>query len=154
MFKIKKQPGFTLIELLLVLAIITILAAFTVPVFLNLYQKRDLKDQGRELIANMEEVRDKAMSTGSDYGLYFDNSSFSSFRGPSYQEASDIYQFNVSDNLTFDSINLLDNQIIFEATTGEVKNYSEDLSSVNLVNQITEESLTIGVNRLGVVDVY
>ncbi len=151
-FNNNHQKGFTLIELLLVLGIIAIIFTATVPVFLNLYQKRDLTSQTRDLIANLEEARDKSMTDGSDFGVYFEVNSFTTFRGSSFQEADQIDEFEISENLDFSEINLAGNQIVFQSPTGEVKDYDVDHSKLVISNQ-AGESKSFVINRLGVVDV-
>lgn len=151
-FNRKKESGFTLIELLIVLGIMALMFAISVPVFLNLYQERDLNSQTRDLVANIEEMRDKSMTDGYDFGLYFENDSFTTFRGSSYDQSDQVYRFEISDNLNFSQINLVDNQFIFQSPTGEVLDYEDDSSSVVISNQ-AGESRELIVNRLGVVDV-
>ena len=52
---IKNSKGFTLIELMIVIAILGILAAFTVPTFLNVFNNRDTSNQIEVITQNQEQ---------------------------------------------------------------------------------------------------
>jgi len=149
--KYNREKGFSLIELLIVIGIFIVLAGLTMPVFLNLYQKRDLNSETRKVLANIQEVRSKAMTENLDYGVKFETNSYSTFRGNSFGEGEDIIQYIISDNLSFSLIEIPNGEVVFRAVNGEIIDFSIDDNSVVISN--SSEIKTIQFNRLGVIDV-
>ncbi len=146
-----KNKGFTLIELVVVFGIIMILAGFSLPVFLNLGQKRDLNSYSRQIRANLVEARTKARGQGDNWGVHLTSSDYYLFKGSSYQDRESELKLSLPDNLTFKNISLKDSQVVFSGTEGEFVGFSSDSNSFDLINN-KGESKTFTINRLGVIN--
>lgn len=144
--------GLTIVELLVVMGIIAILAGVSLPVFLNLSQRRDLAGYQRQAIANLAEARDRAQAENRPYGLYFQSDRFTLFQGDDYQTADDQITTNLPSNISFSTIQLPNSLVIFEPLTGEVRDFDNNNNQVIISNDIGE-SQTLTINQLGVVNV-
>lgn len=63
--------GFTLLELLVVMVLVGVLLALVMPVF-DAGPARQARQQARELLGLIEQLRDDALTQGQEYGLHFD----------------------------------------------------------------------------------
>lgn len=70
----KNDAGFTLAELIIILAIIGILTAVSVPGFINWLPGYRLRNAARDLYGNMQLAKVKAVQSNSDWAVVFDNS--------------------------------------------------------------------------------
>jgi len=149
-FKAQAQ-GFTLIELLIVVSIIITITAFTMPVFINLGQKRDLSGYQRQIQATIEEARDKTIHENQAYGVYFTASSFTFFEGEEFQGSANQLQTNLPQNLTIAPIQLPNSQMVFLPIDGQVKDYDQNNDQITVSNSVGEAT-TLTINRLGVIN--
>lgn len=128
----KDKLGFTLIELLLTIAIITILAGLSIPVYLNFQTRTDLTVATHSVAHTYR--RAQAMSQGvvgdSNWGLSVTSGEITLFKGLSYATRDTGY-----DEIIFipNNINITGtSEVVFDKLTGEPQqNGSLTLTSVD-----------------------
>lgn len=75
----KPSSGFTLVELLLVVSIITILAAVSLPAFSGFQKSQTLNDSAKKLKSDLRYIQNKSLSSvnGKAWGVHLTNNSSS-----------------------------------------------------------------------------
>jgi prepilin-type N-terminal cleavage/methylation domain-containing protein len=124
--------GFTLIELLIVIALIGVLAAASIPVFIGFTSKQRLTEAAQNVRADLRSAQNRAISGvgGSAWGIYFGNgdSSYTPFSCPS-SEAPNFYHHALNSNCTDlalvslgsnISVSSVSKDIAFDLVTGDV----------------------------------
>jgi prepilin-type N-terminal cleavage/methylation domain-containing protein len=71
-YQIKKRAGFTLLELMMVIVIIGILAALTIPNMGGWSAKRELENTARDLLSNFQQARSQAITMGRNVVIQVD----------------------------------------------------------------------------------
>lgn len=150
--------GFTLVELLLVMGIIGVLLTISSILLLNLLPKASLKSESEVLISQLRSQQLSAMSgeaynteEPSYFGIYFQNQTYTLFRGTDYDPAEiDNYEMVVDEPIQL-STTFPDQKVVFEAGSGEILNFTPGSSSITLSNSQTNETKTINLNQYGVV---
>ena len=81
-----KPKGFTLIEMILSLAVIAVIAGFSVPVLQSLQRRNDLKLATDMVYGNLRraQILAKGAANDSAWGVHFDGNSIVVFSGTSY----------------------------------------------------------------------
>jgi type II secretion system protein H len=69
---LRNQRGFTLIELLIVGAVITILAAVSVPAIRSFQKSTGLRGEAKQLVADLWQARQRAIASSTPFSLSFD----------------------------------------------------------------------------------
>ena len=156
-----KEKGSTVIELVTVMGIFSILFGFIAVNIFSAQEKVSIQNSLTTLAADVKQQQIKAMSlntngglTAKDQGIYFSQNSYTLYSGSSYtQGESSNFTVLLSNNVVFSSILLPNQTLIFTKRTGEVSGYNANMHSVTLVNTQSNETKTIQVNKLGVLDV-
>ncbi len=109
------KNGFTLIEVLIVIGIIIILSATTLPLYSNLQISSQLNDGNLLIIQTLRTAREKSLVgyNDSSYGVKFLSNSFILYQGSSYATRNSFYDritelspvLSISTTLTNDEIN-------------------------------------------------
>ncbi|HUQ84942.1 MAG TPA: prepilin-type N-terminal cleavage/methylation domain-containing protein [Candidatus Limnocylindrales bacterium] len=152
--KVRLANGFTLIELLLTLGIFSTLIGISSISLLNTQRKSSLSSAVQLFTADLraQQIRamvgeDEAGGSASDYGVHFETSSYTQFKG--------IYGTNnFSSNLppntnvvtTFPS-----SQIVFIKGSGEIAGFSNGTNTVTFQDVNDGNQKIITINRYGVV---
>lgn len=109
------KNGFTLIEVLIVIGIIIILSAATLPLYSNLQISSQLNDGNLLIIQTLRTAREKSLVgyNDSSHGVKFLSNSFILYQGSSYATRNSFYDritelspvLSISTTLTNDEIN-------------------------------------------------
>ena len=87
--KFQNGAGFTLIELMIVVALIVLVSAFTLPVGFNFYQTSTLKDQARNLENSLRQAQAMAITgrgeSSAGIAIFPEKEQYVIFEGESYQ---------------------------------------------------------------------
>lgn len=70
--RISRQDGFTLFEIIVVMVIIAMMTAFTIPEMRSSLFSDELKTSTRKILAVLSEASQEAVRRHADYSLYFD----------------------------------------------------------------------------------
>lgn len=155
------DKGASLLEILLVMGISAILMAFIGLAVTSPSQKQDLVLTVADVTASLNEARSRAMNSDTSYagsakrfGVRFETSRYIIFGGSTYS-ASDTTNFSIDlpSNFSFSTINLPNNQVVFELLNGEVVSYNSSQNSVTVNENNTNQTKTISINKLGTTNV-
>jgi prepilin-type N-terminal cleavage/methylation domain-containing protein len=151
------KNGFTLVELLLIMGIMAIISSFAVINLVRPQTKANLDSTLSVLISDLKSQQLKAMigdgegGAANSYGIYFESSRYTLFRGAAYN-VSDPNNFvvNSQGGTTFFPT-FAGSQVIFNQRSGEVANFSGSANTITVTS--SGESKTITINALGTVSI-
>ncbi|MEI8060838.1 MAG: type II secretion system protein [Candidatus Berkelbacteria bacterium] len=143
----KKRTGFTLIEVLLSVATITVIAGFSVPLYLRSQNKNDLDvaAQSFEQALRRSQVLSISSQGDSSWGVRIDPGNITLYKGTTYVGRDATY-----DEITTFPTNMTlsaPTEIYFAKMTG-VPNSTPSLTMTSVQN----DSRTITINAKGVAD--
>ena len=150
------QKGFTLIELLIVIGIFIIIASVSMSLYSNWQSDSGIDSALAEIIETLRLAKNRSESglNDSPHGVYFlinksGNDSYVLYQGADY----------ASRDADFDKEIGLDSSLSLNTTLdGANVNFSQGLGepgavgTVSIINNNTNETKTISINVLGVVD--
>ncbi len=140
-----KEKGATVLELVTVIGIFaTLFGIVSVNVF-NAVEKSSLHSSITTLVSDIKSQQIKAMSQETS-GLYFSQNSYTLFTG------SENFVVPLGNNVEFSSILLPNNTLTFAKMTGEVIGYNDNMHEITIKNTQNNETKTININKLGVLD--
>lgn len=156
-----KQKGTSVLELVVVIGIFSILFGFIAVNVLNIESKASIQSSLTTLVADIKQQQIKAMSLeagdgteAKDQGLYFSQNSYTLFAGSSYvATGSGNFVVPLGNNVVFSSVSIPNRTLVFSKKSGEVSEYDANMHSVILQNTQNNETKTIQINKLGVLDV-
>lgn len=129
-----KSSGITLVELLVIVGILGILTALSLPVFLFFQKESDLNNSTEEIINTLRLAQNKTLASeeASQWGVYFNTSTpshqYTLFRGSSYETratSSDKIS-ELAKTVEISEIKLEGKkEVVFEKITGNVANLSQ-----------------------------
>lgn len=155
----KTQKGMTIVELVLTVSIFSILVGIISINLLTTRTKATLHTTLTTITTHVKQQQKKAMflhtekgDTVDSYGIYFKPGEYILFQGSSYSP-NDPSNFivDLDDNLSFSTINLPNNTIVFATRSGEIMNFNGVQHSIVLTDQTSQEQKTIDMNKLGVI---
>lgn len=153
------QKGFTLLELVVVIGIITLISGIVTVNLIKFQRTASISAAITVLTADMKRQQLKAMSgateggtTSDNYSIYFQSDRYTLFHGSTYN-ASDLSNYIVilEKNISFSTINLPDNTIVYSQLSGEVLGFSPTQNYFIIRNTVGDEQKIISFNRHGVV---
>jgi prepilin-type N-terminal cleavage/methylation domain-containing protein len=152
------QSGVTLIELLLVMGIISILFTISSILLLNLIPKASQTTHAEVLISELRHQQLKAMvgetqGTGAPqaYGVYIASDRYVLFGGEAYDSNDPTNFVVVLEGQLQLSTNFANQQIVFLAGSGEVKDFDIGNNRLTLSGGPSGQTVIMEVNRYGVV---
>ena len=145
--KLATTAGFTLLEILLVLAIITIILAFSFPAFSGLTSNGDARIAKTTVASSLHraQMNSRAISHDSSWGVYVETGQLTLFAGDSYASRDEgldqLYDLPAAVEISGD------NEIIFTKVFGLL----EETATITFTSQINEVT-DLTVNSRGTVD--
>jgi len=145
------KKGFTLIETLIVIAIIGILAVFSVPFYYSFQTRSQLDSTLPEIVQTLRRAQSRAMDREDekDFGVHFESDKFVLFRDAPY-DPGDTYNevFDLPASLEIYNISLSGggSEVVFNKLKGDTENYGN--VSLRIKNG---DSKTILINKEGVI---
>lgn len=146
---LRNQSGFSIIELLIVIALLAIVATFSIMSFIEYRDFQASRATVVDINSLIKETKQKTISaeTTGQFGLYFSTSSLTVFEGSVYSPTginNKVYIFpntNLKTNFSDSS-----NQIVFSRLTGEASATGTiDVGSVRLNSTTTITILGSGL---------
>lgn len=129
-----RQKGITLVELLVIVGILGILAALSLPVFIFFQKESDLNNSTEEIVNTLRLAQNKTLASeeASQWGVYFNTSTspqqYILFKGSSYETratSSDKIS-QLPKTLEISEIKLEgQKEVVFEKITGNLANLSQ-----------------------------
>ena len=140
------NKGFTLIEILLSLAIIGIIAGFSVPIYQSFMVRNDLDIATGTVsqVLRYAQTQSQAMHGDSSWGVYIGSGKITLFKGASYASRDTDYDEETSVPSTISASGLT--EVVFDLLTGEPQTIGTlTISSVN------GDVRTISINEKGII---
>lgn len=155
----KKRTGFVLIELAVVLGIVSVLIGMAVMNIFGSRNKTSLGGVVDTLVADIRSQQTKAMtgttqggvpSTG--YGIRFEPTQYILFSGLTYNPVDPANAvIPLDSDITFSTISLPDNSIVFASKGGEFVGFATASSSLSIRETNSGEVKTIQFNPYGII---
>jgi prepilin-type N-terminal cleavage/methylation domain-containing protein len=143
--------GFSLIEMLVVMGIVVILFALTVPQLFRLRDRNVLQSATTKMLSDFREQQLKAMNELQVHGVHFTSEKYTQFVGDQFVESHDANIETILDYpLGFSLINIPNNTIYFASGSGEIIGFQEEHNSVMLEDLVHHEQHTIRFTMLGI----
>lgn len=155
--KLFGEKGISLIEIVVGIALFSIIVGLSVPMYRSVYSKNSLDTSVSQLLHNIRLAQSRSVNGegGIEHGVHIDSSSVPNryilFKGSEFNASSDANEvFAISNQIKFTDINLEGGgvDIIFNKYSGGTDTYG----SLTLLD-LSGESLTISINKLGTTDV-
>jgi prepilin-type N-terminal cleavage/methylation domain-containing protein len=149
-YSIHDAPGFTFIEILISLAVLSIIATFTVTAFRNIYQDSAERVVAQEVSDAFREARNNTIGAKSDtvYGVRVSTSSVTRFVGGTYTAGSasnTVYMYDAGVRATGTLINT---NVVFRRLTGE----PNATGTIFVVRADSTSTTTVTLNATGLVE--
>lgn len=153
------KRGFVLIELIVVFGMMAVLIGMTVLNVFGSKQKASLTGVVDTLVADLRNQQTKAMSgvtqSGvgqSGYGIRFAANQYTLFNGTTYTSSDPTnVVITLDPRITFSSIQLPNNNVIFASKSGEFIGYSAASSALTAQQIDTHETQTIHFDHYGII---
>ena len=155
----KKNRAFVLIEVVIVFGMLAVITLLTTINVFGSNRSASLSGAVNALVADIKTQQMKAM-TGSQssgvtplgYGVHFDTTGYTLFNGLIYS-AADTSNSRVTNDtkLTFSTIDLPNNSIVFSSRSGDFVGYSQDANTITITHSDSGSSKTLQLNSYGIV---
>ncbi|HJY98252.1 MAG TPA: type II secretion system protein [Patescibacteria group bacterium] len=143
------QKGFTLIELIVSLAILGVIFAISSIVLSTIIPKTSQSNAYDLLISDIKSQQTLAMSTDSNYGIYFEGGSYTLFKGDDFNLGTEKFTVTLDATVTFTDINFPGNTIVFLAGSGDVSGYVSGSDNLNITNAQIGQVKVVRINEYG-----
>lgn len=150
MIKNKKLPALTLIEIIIVMSVFMTLMAATVPALGQQLFANQLEVGSQELVHALRKAQYQAAIQwqNDDWGIDIDSGAgtYTFFKGGSFNQRDTAFDINyeLPDAITFGSISVGQDQVIFDQITGE----TSDSGTIQLLG-VNNETRTITIEPFG-----
>ena len=151
------QRGFSLVELIISMTVLAILLGI-VTLNLNTAQQNTTNVSTIDtLIADLSQQQIKAMvgdtegrSTLDNYGIYFNNATYTLFHGAYSALESTNFSVNLPTTQHF-TTTFPGNQVIFLKGSGEISGFTAGQNTITVANTTSGQQKIIQINRYGVI---
>lgn len=151
------DPGFTLIEIVISIGIILVFFGLGWVNFTTLPSRATLLTDSVSLINEIKAQQMLSMTgdtqggTLSNYGIHFESTSYTIFKGDNYVPgASGNFVTELGNaNLNFTNITFPENKIVFEKGSGEIAGFTLGNDSITINDSQTGASKVIRFNKYG-----
>ncbi|MFA6992275.1 MAG: type II secretion system protein [Candidatus Gracilibacteria bacterium] len=147
------KKGFTIIELMLVILLIGISIGLAISYYRTSQIRADINSQAANIVHYLRLAQSSAVAGlgNSDYGIHFENSSYTTFKGSSYNPTSETnFQIEIPATMTLNNIFLNGggNEAVFTRPNGETVTYG----TVTLSSAEINKSFTITITSSGTIN--
>ncbi|MBT4277760.1 prepilin-type N-terminal cleavage/methylation domain-containing protein [Candidatus Falkowbacteria bacterium] len=145
-YQLSTTKGFTLLEILLVVAIIVIIAGFSMPVLQSFQNRNDLDIATNIFVQSLRrsQVLSRSAEEDSSWGTYIQAGNITIFQGSTYagrdSDFDEVFEISSSINLSGDQ------EIIFGKVTGTISS-----SKSTILTSLNNDSRTIDINVKGMI---
>ena len=149
-FKDIKSKGFTIIELMVSMGILALLFGLS---SVNVSQLPSNTLQSTNLDTLMSDIRFQqtlSMSNDSAYGVHFEPSSYTMFKGNTYtQGLSTNTIISLDSGIVFTNVTFQNRVLVFSSGGGDILNYSEGQDGFTFKSDPTGKVTVININKYG-----
>lgn len=138
----RTESGLTLIELMVAMGITLTLLTIGSLAFIKPQQKVNIDTVVNTLIADIKSQQTKAMSgdTASNYTIHFEENRY----------ILDNFTVLLDENVRITNITFNNQDLVFQKGSGEV-NFVGSQNSLNIINDNSDESVQISINKYGTI---
>jgi prepilin-type N-terminal cleavage/methylation domain-containing protein len=151
------RRGITLIEIIIVISIIGIISAITVPNLSNFHRQQELKNTTEDIFSLLNEARNNTISSknSTTYGVHFLSDKAILFTGTTYNDSTENKQIDFDSAVRIPDVGGINlngggDDVVFARITGDTENYGTII--IQLVSDITVQK-TININKIGIIGV-
>lgn len=120
--KRRLDHGFSIVELIIVIGILALLSAITVPIGLNIFQKQQVARMEQDIENILKKAQNNAiyLKNDSDWGVKISSNAFVLFQGSTYgtRDTSSDESYNLSAGASYQT-NYTGDEIVFGKFSGE-----------------------------------
>lgn len=145
-----RSRGFTITELVIVMALLGVLLSLGSITLLNSYRKPVQRNMQDILIADVRAEQMNAMTTDSYYGIHFETTTYTLFKGGTYSvNDSSNFVVNLDEGYKFTGITLPSSQIIFSPYSGDINGWIAGSDAVSIEDSSNTIVATLKINKYG-----
>jgi len=141
------------------MSVLIILSSFAAINLLKPQSQSGINAAAAELSADIKSQQIKAMDgdndgsgEGSSYGIYFQGTSYTLFKGSAYSSFDpNNFEVTLDNGVTITGINLPGSVMVFDQKSGQVSGFSAGHNSVEVLNPATGEQKVISLNKYGAI---
>ena len=157
-----RLPGFSYVELMMVLGILVVLLTLVSMTIVPAITRADTNATSLVLASDLFSQQQKSMqgelsSTAetTTFGVYFQPTYYVLFQGTTYDSNHpDNFRVTLPPQLQFSSIQLPNQTVLYQRTTGDVVGYNASQNTVTLSPVDGATAKVLQINRYGVVEIY
>lgn len=143
----KLQVGFTLVELIVSMGILAVIFAISTIVLSSVIPNTSQSNAVDFLISDVRTEQTQAMTNDSSYGIHFETTSYTIFKGTTYSASDpENYVVNLDPTLAIANVSFSGSQIVFSPGSGNVTSGN---GSLDLQNTQTGKITNIKINQYG-----
>lgn len=112
--------------------------------------KTSLSTSVQALITDIKQQEIKSMSGEMAQGVHFETTTYTLYKGLSYESGSSNFIVTLGDSIQFSSIPFTGRQINFATGSGEITGFQSSANTIGVQNTVTGEQRTLYFNKFGV----
>lgn len=138
------KKGFTLVEILLAIALVAVLAGFSIPAYRYFQVQNELSIAADQIVGSLRraQILSQAVDGDATWGVDIRTGQITMFQGSSYASRDSDYDevFDVPSNISFSGIN----EIVYSKVFGE-----PDATGIITATSVLGDSIVITINEKG-----